>query len=101
MFGLPIPDHAFFEQPLFVLSHLAHHFAPSNGDGARLNGTNARRARNLQDDKILLDHPNLCRAGFGEPWGRPVNSASSVHLVPVGDHDLFAGQHGQSWLNND
>ena len=67
----PIPDHAFFEQPLFVLSHLAHHFAPSNGDGARLNGTNARRVRNLQDDKILLDHPQFVQSpAFGELWGR-------------------------------
>ena len=69
MFGLPIPDHAFFEQPLFVLSHLAHHFAPSNGDGARLNGTNARRARNLQDDKILLDHPQFVQSRLWRALG--------------------------------
>ena len=65
----PIPDHAFFEQPLFVLSHLAHHFAPSNGDGARLNGTNARRARNLQDDKILLDHPQFVQSRLWRALG--------------------------------
>ena len=65
----PSPIMLFFEQPLFVLSHLAHHFAPSNGDGARLNGTNARRARNLQDDKILLDHPQFVQSRLWRALG--------------------------------